>query len=249
MEDTLSVIRVIPDNWGDARINDMERVLESASKTMAPFFPLKMLPTIEVSRSEGEPITLYELGPLGEVRMKLNIEGKFWARLTFQFGHEICHVLCGLAKYPNPNLWFEETICEAASLFVLGREAETWAINPPYDNWRDYAPKLRNYRDERIGEAQLPDGASLANMFGKHEQSLRSDPGQRDLNLQMATVILPLLEAEPQLWEAFSNLNTVRGDETRSFAQYLRDWSGASPEIHWEFIRQIAILFGVSLDP
>src|SRR5579862_1995209 len=143
-------IRVAKEGWGEAPAPDVEAVLRSASETLLPRFPGLRLPVIEVSRSQGDPITLFERGPAGEIRVRLDVEGFLWARFAFQFSHELGHVLCGFEEYPNPNLWFEETICEVASLYALGRMAEVWSRRPPYENWKSYAPQLKKYRDERI---------------------------------------------------------------------------------------------------
>ncbi len=241
-------IRVAPDDWGNALVSDITQVLTSAGETLTIFFPTETLPPIEVARTTAKPITLYQRGPSGEIRVELNVEGKLWARFAYQFGHELCHILCGYANYPNPNKWFEETVCEAASLFVLGRMADTWKDRAPYPNWNDYSAALRNYRDDRIEEARLPEGASLVELFHEKELSLRNDPEQRGLNTRMAVSILPLFEASPEHWEAIDCLNAIRGNVSRPFIQYLRDWLRSSPERHREFIREIAERFGVSIE-
>src|SRR5439155_16401228 len=120
------VIRVARDGWGDADPGDITKVLESAGEALRVRFPGRAFPPIEVSRSEAGPITLYKRGPRGEIRVRLDVEGRQWAQFSFQFGHEVCHILCGNVEFENPNLWFEETLCEAASLHVLGRMAESW---------------------------------------------------------------------------------------------------------------------------
>jgi hypothetical protein len=243
------VIRVASDGWGDAGTADIAKVLESAGEALWTRFPGKTLPPIEVSRSTKGPITLFERGPAGEVRVKLDVEGRHWAQFAFQFGHEMGHVLCGGADVPNPNLWFEETLCEAASLYVLGGMAEAWKTRPPYPNWKEYSASLETYRRERTDKAKLPEGTALPAWFRGKEPSLRKDPRQRDLNLLMAASILPHFEEAPEHWEAIAAVNAVRGDAARPFAGYLQDWSRSAPEKHRGFIRTIAGRFGVSLDP
>ena len=243
------VIRVARDGWGDAGAEDITKVLESAGGALRARFPGRALPPIEVSRTDKNPITLFQRGPAGEIRVKLNVEGCHWAQFAFQFGHELGHVLCGNVEVENPNLWFEETLCEAASLFVLGRMAESWKTAPPYPNWKDYSDALAKYRRERMEKAKLPEGATLAGWFREKEVSLRKDPRQRDLNLAMASQILPLLEEAPEHWEAVAALNAIHGDASRPFRQYLRDWSQSAAEKHRPFIRKVAERFGVSIDP
>ena len=235
-------IRVAREGWGDAGVEDITKVLESTAAAFGGRFAGK---TLEISRSRKDPITLFERGPAGEFRVKLNVEGRQWAQMAFQFAHELGHVACGLAEYANPNLWFEETICETASLYALGRMAEAWKAKPPCPNWKDYAGALSKYRDERLKKAVLPEGSSLPAWFGTREESLRKDGCQRELNTVMAAVLLPLFEETPGAWEAVATLNTVKGDASRTFRQYLADWSRSAPEKHRGFITKIAKKFGV----
>jgi len=242
------VVRVAPEGWGDAGTADIEKVLRSAGESLSEFFPGRKFPPLEVSRSTTTPITLFKRGREGEIRVKLNVEGRHWAQFAFQFGHEMGHVVCGFEEYQNPNAWFEETLCEAASLFVLGRMAESWKERPPYPNWKDYAESLRKYREERMADSALPKGTSLADWFREREASLRKDPTQRDLNLKMAAALLPLFEEAPGRWAAVAALNAVRGDASRPFARYLSDWSRSAPANHREFIGKIADRFGIAID-
>ncbi|HLY10776.1 MAG TPA: hypothetical protein VKW04_15845 [Planctomycetota bacterium] len=244
-------LRVASEGWGSAPPRNIEAVLRSASDTLLPFFPGLDLPVIEVSRSRENPITLYERGPSGEIRVKLDVEGLLWARFAFQFSHELGHVLCGVQEYPNPNLWFEESLCEVASLYALARMSETWSTRPPYENWRDYAPQLKKYRDERIegsGE-KLPPGVTLEAWFREKEPKLRENPHLRAANLTIAAALLPAFEEAPEHWEALKSLNTLHGDARRPFSRYLGDWSRSSAEKHRPFIRSLAGRLGATVDP
>lgn len=239
------VIRVAPEGWGDADREDIAKVLESAAEAFGGRLPGKTPVILEVSRSRSGPITLFERGPAGEIRMKLDVEGRHWAQFAFQFGHELGHVACGFAEYANPNLWFEETLCEAASLYVLGRMAESWKSRPPFPNWKEYAGSLAKYRSDRLEKARWPEGTGPAEWFRAREPSLRKDPRQRELNGVLASTILPLFEESPEHWESVGSLNTVRGDGSRTFRQYLQDWSRSSAEKHRGFIRKVAGKFGI----
>lgn len=243
-------LRVASEGWGEASPADIEAVLRSAAETLLPRFPGLALPALEVSRSTKEPITLYQRGPAGEIRVKLNVEGYLWARFAFQFSHELGHVLCGVEEYPNPNLWFEETLCEVASLYALGRMSESWKTRPPYANWKDYSAQLKKYRDERIEKdrEKLPEGTTLQAWFREKEPKLRADPHLRAANLTIALALLPLFEEAPERWEAVRTLNKVHGDASRSFLSYLGDWSRSAPEKHRDFISKIAARLGVAAD-
>jgi hypothetical protein len=242
--------RISSEGWGGASPPDIEAVLRSAAGTLLSRTPGLTLPVLDVSRSMKDPITLYQRGPAGEIRIKLNVEGFLWSRFAFQFSHELGHVLCGAEEYPNPNMWFEETLCETASLYALSRMAETWKTRPPYPNWTDYAPSLKKYRDERVEKEgdKIPEGTSFQDWFSGLEPKLRTDPHRRSTNLTLAVALLPLFEEAPEHWNALRTLNKVRGDATRSFSRYLGDWSRSAPEHHRGFIAKIAARLGVTLD-
>jgi hypothetical protein len=240
-------IRLAPDGWG-AALPDIMKVLISAEETLTVFFPTAVFAPVEVSRGYSGPITHFQRGVDGAIRVELDVEGRKWDQFALQFGHELCHILCGYAKYDNLNAWFEQALCEAASLFVLGQMAEKWVTNAPYPNWSDYPPKLQNYRTNRIEEARLPEGVSIGDFLAIEEESLRSDANQHSQNVKVGAALLPLFEAHPQNWEVVGNLNAERGARDRSFGQYLSDWSRSSLEKHRAFIRQIAGLLAVSID-
>jgi hypothetical protein len=72
----------------------------------------------------------------------------------------------------------------------------------------------------------------------------------RDKNGVVASVLLPLFEAEPEHWAAVEHLNAGASKEPRSFQRYLADWQKSSPEKHRQFIRNIARQFSIELgDP
>ena len=243
-------LRVASEGWGPASSSNVEAVLRSAAETLLPSFPGLQLPVIDVARSQKDPITLYQRGPAGEMQVRLNVEGFLWARFAFQFSHELAHVLCGVEEFPNPNMWFEESLCEVASLYALGRMAESWKTKPPFENWKSYSPHLKKYRDDRIEKEcePLPDGLTLQAWFREKEPKLRADAHLRAANLTIAAALLPLFEAEPAHWEALRSLNAVHGDGKRTFARYLGDWTTSAPVKHREFIGKIAARLGVTVD-
>ncbi|MCP6756902.1 hypothetical protein NL533_35270, partial [Klebsiella pneumoniae] len=73
-----------------------------------------------------------------EIVLKLDTSNTFWSQYAYQFAHEFCHVLCGYREDDPGTQWFEETLCETASLFVLRAMAREWKTAPPYPHWKDY---------------------------------------------------------------------------------------------------------------
>jgi hypothetical protein len=239
-------IRVTDDDWGGAQVRDIQKVCQSAATELWQYFPGRPLSPIVVSRSHDGPITLYDRLDEGQYQIRLDSQGNLWAQFSFQFAHEFCHVLCNYEPGEHPNKWFEESLCDLASIFALRRMAQTWETSPPYPNWKSYAPRLNEYADNLIHEAQLPEGVTLAKWYADNAEQLRTSHSRRELNRVAAVKLLPLFEKEPGLWQSVGYLNTGKGFKQQTLAQYLRDWEYFAPTTHKASIRQIIDLLGVN---
>jgi len=240
------VIRANPnDPWG-GRIEDVEKVLHSAAETLWKYFPDRELPPILVA-PKGVPITLYERRPTGEIQVRLNTGNRLWAQQAFQFAHEFGHILCNYEPGENRNKWFEESLCELASLFALRRMSETWQTNPPYPNWKDYAPALAKYADERSKATMLAPGTTFVEWYREHAEQLAGEPVNRDRNLIVATMLLPLFEKQSEHWEAVTYLNGDKPRQSETFAVYLNEWHSRCPSKHQGFVEEIARQFAITI--
>ena len=245
-EDRRLDLLVVRNGWGDVNRDTVERLLYSVADTLWQHFPERKLNSIIV-RPNGGPITLYQRGPGGEILIRLNTGSTYWSQYTYQFAHEFCHVLCNYDADPHGNDWFEESICEMASLFALRQMGEGWKTNPPFAHWKNYARHLTQYADDRMAKAQLPPGQTLAQWYETHAKQLHGSATKRDLNAVIANALLPMFEKQPQHWEAVTYLNDGRPTQAQTFQAYLRDWYINSPEKHRPFISKIAQEFGLRI--
>lgn len=229
--------------WGGAVPEDVRRVLRSAARALLDHVPAADLPPLEI-RATGGPIVLHERGDGGLVRIRLNTGGNLWSQYAYQFAHELCHVVCRYDRDPTGNQWFEESLCELASLFVLRRMAERWATEPPYPNWRDYAPHLADYATARIDAARLPEGTSLADWYRANRTALGSVATDRQRNTVVAVALLPLFEAEPAHWAAVPFLNAAMPAGPQPFGEYLAEWRRRVPPERRATVAAIAAAFG-----
>ncbi len=92
--------------------------------------------------------------PDGAAWIRVTIDDLHWARLAYQFGHELGHVLCnswGSGCEPRkPCQWVEEVCVEAFSICGLFRMADRWAAKAPHPAWKAYAPELAIYATNTI---------------------------------------------------------------------------------------------------
>lgn len=243
-------LRLKDGDWGS---RDVTRdVLESAANTLLVYFPNRQPVTIDVSQAprKSDPRTVFQLYPNQKLSVEIILSawGYRWSKHVYQFSHELCHVLATATlkkEEDRSNMWFEEAMCEAASLFALRRLSVSWALDPRPER-REYAKYHEEYARDRINDVKAP--VDLIGWLSKNEASLRADPSkERARQDELAVILLNMLEAHPEHWESLSTLNTIRSTSPRTFRQYLEDWHNSAPEKHKQFIRDIATRFGISI--
>ena len=238
--------RLAADGWGNASTTDIRAVLASVIGELWPFFPARTIEPFVVQRGRNGPIVHYTRNALGEIVVVLDTRDTYWCQYAYQFSHEFCHILCGFDDDGKGNQWFEESLCECASLFVLRRLAVSWAKTPPFEAWRAFAPRFREYADEAVASLTRIPARELAAWRRSRDGALRNEPLDRDRNKVIALGLLPLLEADPRRWQAVTWLNSSRSPENESFDQYLAKWHRAAPRACRPFISEIAVLLGAT---
>ena len=245
-QNPLPDILVIRDGW-QADPATVKKVLNSTARELWKNFPDRKLPPMIVYPKKG-PITLYQRGPNDEIFIRLNTGKTFWAQYAFQFSHELCHVLCEYDADPHGNNWFEESICELASLYTLRQMGETWKENPPFDHWKSYSKHLASYAQQRMERSELGKDETLADWLRKNIQTLYANATRRDLNLVVATKLLPMFEENPEYWQAIEYLNKAKPKQRQSFQRYLSDWRDSCPDEQKGVVDKIAAEFRITLE-
>jgi hypothetical protein len=245
-------ITVDDKGWSDTRPQDIQVLLESAARTLLSHVPHKNIDAIRVIHSSTAPVTHFERGANGEYVIELTVANRRWDQFTYQFAHECCHILSNYERnnenhVGRENQWFDESLCEMASVFTLRQLAVIWNTSPPYPNWKSYTPHLREYADNVLKQKarQLPAGMSLAEWFAANRSELRNNPYLREKNGIVAAALLPLFEAHPEHWEAVTYLNLGKPDAANSFENYLENWYFSVPARHKTLVQQIADMLGV----
>lgn len=234
----------------DASEADIRAVLDSAGRELWQFFPDYTIEPIVVTRGHNGPITLFQRNDRGEIVVRLDTGKTFWSQYSYQFAHELCHVLCGFREGYEGNKWFEETLCETASLYVMRAMARSWKESPPGANWKDYRDSLRDYADDVVRKREKVHeiyASGLRGFYLAHKAELEKEPCLRDLNGAMAIVFLQLFEERPQRWEAVRWLNSTRAPEGETLAAYLQRWHDAAPARRQSFVKGVADMYGVSI--
>jgi hypothetical protein len=236
--------------WGNAQRESIETVLYSVADELMSRLPKKLAVPIVVTHTNRNPIALYERGPAGEYQVYLHASGDKWHLYAYEFAHELCHILSNyeenigvdITKY---NQWFEEALCETASLYALKNLAKTWETSPPEPKWSEEARKVRRFVDHLLAEGhrQLPGHTPLGSWLKANQERLRNDPYLRNENEVVANLLLPLFQQNPQNWEALNYLNLGLDDARCSLGEYLRNWYQNAPVEHKRFVASVLALF------
>ena len=236
--------------WGSANKESIETLLYSVADELLSRLPANLAVPIVVAHTDRSPVVLYERGPAGEYQVQLHANGENWHLYVYEFAHELCHILSNFDENAGPqnvryNQWFEETLCETASLFALKNLAARWESSPPAPRWSEAAKKLRRFFDHLLSEGhrQLPLHTPLTAWLQENEEQLRKDPYLRKKNEVVANLLLPLFRDEPQDWAALSYLNLDPADARNNLRHYLLRWYRNAPLEHKHFVAGILAMF------
>ncbi len=224
---------------GDDNLNnDLAQVVFSVINEftkICPFPPPAGIRSIYVFYTPGGPITdsttdinLYKIG--------LNIVDRDYAKLVYQLGHELCHVLTD----PRRSNWFVESCCEMMSQLLLLRLSETWVNKPPFAHWVGYAQNFIKYaknmaikwRVDELGIDRPPNKNELIRI----KDALQNNPCDRQKDGLIAEILLPFFKKD------INNLHLLcfLGESSDTPPLSLKDWdSGFKIVFKWEKLEEI----------
>lgn len=246
-------IRVVGGGWGSVDPDDIRQFLALVSRQFFATFGDRVAPSIQVRHRFGAPQVAYDRSPEGEFVIELTARNERWYQYAYQFSHELCHVFSRFdrkehgAEIVRSNQWFEESVCEAASLYALRQLVQTWPTEPFAARFPAAGRVLAQYAQELISQPhrQLPEGTAFAAWFADNQAALRDEPYQRQKNELVAAVLLPLFEDEPRGWASLAFLNVGADAQHTSFEDYLEAWRNAAPAELQPFVARIEVAFGI----
>ena len=243
-------IRVVGGHWGGALTTDVLTVARSTSDAFGSLpADLECSVVVEPTPSEmDDPITLSTPNASDEIIVRLNVRGNLWARLAYQFAHELCHVFADPTSWvPDHLAWIEEALCETASLFALRSMENTWVAKPPHPHWSDYARALSDYAADRVSDPRhsLPPQASVSQWLAEKLPLLQADANRREDNTIIAKELLPIFESDCTAWAVVPHLHRAPRPPQGSLAEFARAWRQVCPPRHRRSVTRIAAALGV----
>jgi hypothetical protein len=186
--------------------------------------------------------------------IRLTAQNDFWIQHAYQFAHELCHIYAQCYRNEGeyghaifPNQWFEEAVCEAASLYCLRRIVLARENGPCRDytaNGKMYYECVQNYLDACLNSPDRDSPADWRQWRADHESRLRSDPYCRSRVNGLGNKLYTLFDTDQSLWAAVGYLNERPCDPNAdSFSDYLKNWRLATPATSAGLIDQVENLF------
>ena len=238
-------IEIIGDNWGDVRTEEIKEVLLTAENLILPYSNQENWPTIRIENSVAGPLVLHQRGEKGEYTILLNTKDRRWCQYVFQFAHELGHILCNYQKDSSSIRWMEESICEVASLFVLGQMEEAWKRTSLHKQDPLYAAEFTRYFQARINMVKEISNEEFKFWWEQRLPSLETNAIHRRTLLIIAKKLLPLFQQSPEVaWKACRTLNKNQPRSHSSFKDTIHAWSEASKEpFHKSFVLSLEKVF------
>ena len=214
-------------NWGGTSFRTVHAVLKSAFDVLLDAFGKLPDAPIHVARWGQDPRVFYDYRPY---EIRISARDTYWCQYVYQFSHELCHVMTNFDRHrEHKHKWFEESLCELASLFVLHRLATVWKEHPPAEiiDAVEFAPHFRAYADEvgdDVGNVQA-DRPDLPHWLTKHINALEANPFNRELNRTLAVALLDRFLEDPSLWRDCGWLELWDPSANVTFGDYLDSWA------------------------
>lgn len=143
--------------------------------------------------------------------IQLCTHDNYWCQWVYQFSHEYCH---HLINGPSGNgvrgmMWFEETVCELASIHNLYEMVLFCTASPNKIRLR-YAQAVQDYLYAHLLSLQPSRQYTCGEFLSLHTEELAQPVYHREIYSGIASYMLPLFLANPNLWKIILHFGDMR---------------------------------------
>lgn len=157
-------------------------------------------------------------------RIEIAIEPKYYCQFAYQYCHELCHLMIENEVYSDYR-WFEESICELASLYFLPLIGEDWLkrnINCYLDDGRPYALYFNQYAEDTKRNIHKFNLQELSNPNSEISLLLKQDPYCREHNRYVANRLMPYFKSTVTLWPLVPGISSIK--KPLPFPCFINSW-------------------------
>lgn len=206
------------DNW-DNQINAIVYELSLINYIFSQYFPnfdvSNLTVSFDTTETSDAPIC-YRFSNT----IILNANMIYWSQIAYQYCHELCHY-CILEGIPQEFKWFEESICELASVYFMKKLSDIWSR---HNFFPEYSHSIEEYADsiltdDRCAAINISDLLHNSAFF----QEMSKDQYLRDNNRTVAKFLLKYFNENSILWSQVPKLSLIKN--VYSFESFLLEWS------------------------
>jgi hypothetical protein len=242
------IVTPVKEGWFEASPVDVRAVTRSAASVILRHMPKELQIAPIVLKNGGKnPVVLFREKNQGVHTIFVNIKGRKWAQLAYQFSHELCHILANYeVTQADVNQWFEEALCEASSLYTIEQMSISWKTNPPYPTWQGYAAELNHYYQDMLASKHryLQAHETVATWYKREKEVLRKPDIVRAKVEVVGTKIYFFFKENPDRWRSMNYLNRWTPKSDTTLQQHLMIWEMNLPDDLKHVARTITSWFG-----
>ncbi|MCJ8498147.1 M64 family metallopeptidase [Chryseobacterium salipaludis] len=232
--------------WGQAQLQDITKLLDGVIIEFYANLDIRQItgkPVYVLNSKNKVPPTDYpEIIKLDKFNLiYLGTSDRLWSQYSYQFAHELCHHVIDSDFYTTNDKfgWFEEALCELASIFSIDKMSQTWLTNPPYANWKDYSMSLANYITDIIGKPENKISKPFKIWLTENLDELFIDRYKRTENRIVALQLFPLFKKRPEFWTTIQYLKFIKVTNEMSFDNFIDAWTKLVPDKLKELVTEI----------
>lgn len=163
----------------------------------------------------------------------------YWAQNAYQLSHELCHHFIMKKSPTGENSWFEESICELASIYYLSEVASNWSTSSN-DKKSSYCSGITGYLSNLLISPLNINLKELSIQSSDFYKDMNSDPYLRNKNRFIAYKLLPIFKKTPSLWE---DVFLIRKLNIKDLNSFFTEWSHLAKQENVGSILEISELF------
>lgn len=135
----------------------------------------------------------------------------FYLQHIYQFSHELCHFMVP-GEVCAPYRWFEETLCEMMSWFILWRISRHPASAHIYELGPLYGEPIQTYLFNCFEERYKTENEPISAYVSANLPYLRAKCYDRKMNAAVAYAMFPMFCKYPELWGIVPHLGKLSAD-------------------------------------
>jgi len=234
------------DGWGQGQPRDITKLLDSVITDFYIHLNIGQIKEKVVyvinSKNKIPPTDYPEIIKLNKFNfIYLSTSDRLWSQYSYQFAHELCHHVVDSDFYTKNDKfgWFEEALCELASIFCVDKMSRTWQTNPPYTNWKGYSSSLAQCVTDIIEKPENKISKPFKYWLTENLDLLYKDRYKRKENRIVALRLFPIFKNRPEFWITIQFLKFLKVTDDMTFDNFMDAWMELVPDKLKEFIFEI----------